>query len=143
MLVILVIKHSDDGNFNFKTLNTTCGNFTISGSIAYNDKKSSIYITNIEYCGEENKELYKTLECVLYESNDDIERKISSYKYDDNKSITLNEFLDKVTITVDDYKKTCKDYSENSLYLSVNATNEKGIVTTYTIPVSLGNSCSK
>ena len=43
-----IIIGADD--FSFKTISSTCDAFNISGSIAYNDKKSAIYITNIKYC---------------------------------------------------------------------------------------------
>ena len=121
---------------NFKTLNTTCGNFTISGSIAYNDVKSSIYISHVDYCGEENNDLYNKFECVLYEKNGDIDRKVTSFNYEDEEKITLDEFLKTVTIKVDDYKNTCSKYSSDSLYLSVNAIDGDTIIT-YKIPLKL------
>ena len=46
--VLLVIHHNDNDSFVFKTLSANCSNFNISGSIAYNDSKSSIYIRNIK-----------------------------------------------------------------------------------------------
>ena len=49
---ILILNKKSD--FEFKTLTSTCENFKVSGSISYNDKKSSIYITNIQYCGTQN-----------------------------------------------------------------------------------------
>ena len=137
LFVFLLNKNSD---FKFKTLSTTCNNFNISGSIAYNDKKSSIYITNIEYCGGNDIEEYKSIECILYEKHDDIEKKISSYKYDEN--ITLEDFLKKVTLTIDDYKKSCKEYNEESLYMLINAKNNDNKITTYKIPLKLEKSCS-
>lgn len=138
LLILLIIIFKDD-DFNFKTLSSNCDNFNISGSIAYNDKKSSIYITNIKYCGTADTNKYDEIECVLYESNNDIDKKIGSYSYNEEK-ITLDEFLETVTLTVDNYKKTCKEYSENSLYLSINA-KESGKITTYKIPLSLEKSC--
>ena len=137
LFIFLLNKNSD---FKFKTISTTCNNFNISGSIAYNDKKSSIYITNIEYCGGNDKEEYKSIECILYEKHDDIEKKISSYSYD--KNITLEDFLKKVTLTIDDYKKSCKEYNEESLYMLINAQNNDNKITTYKIPLKLENSCS-
>lgn len=137
LFIFLLNKNSD---FKFKTISTTCNNFNISGSIAYNDKKSSIYITNIEYCGGNDIEEYKSIECILYEKHDDIEKKISSYSYD--KNITLEDFLKKVTLTIDDYKKSCKEYNEESLYMLINAKNNDNKITTYKIPLKLENSCS-
>ena len=131
----------DDGDFKFKTLASQCENFNISGNIAYNDKKTSIYITNIQYCGEPDLKDYEMIECVLYEAHDDIAKKIGGYSYQEDENITLEEFLELVTLSVDDYQKTCREYSENSLYLSINAQDEVGKITTYKIPLSLEQSC--
>ena len=91
LLIILLFKN--DGDFKFKTLVSSCDNFNISGNIAYNDLKSSIYITNIEYCGGNDNVLYKEIECILYESNVDTLKEISSYNYNEDKNIALEEFL--------------------------------------------------
>ena len=81
------------------------------------------------------------IECVLYEAHDDIAKKISGYSYQEEENITLDEFLKLVTLSVDDYQKTCREYSENSLYLSINAQDKAGKITTYKIPLSLEQSC--
>ena len=140
-IVLLYNKNSKNNDFHFKTLSSNCENFNISGSIAYNDKKSSIYISNIKYCGGNDITQYEEIECALYEANNDIEKKINSCNYNDEKNITLEEFLQTVTLTVDDYKKTCKEYSENSLFLSINAKDNNGKITAYKIPLTLENNC--
>ena len=140
-ICIFLILKKDNGNFEFKTLSSTCEKFDVSGNIAYNEQKSSIYVTNIKYCDENDKEKYQEIECVLYESNNDIEKKISSCKYSENEKITIEEFLETVTLTVDDYKKMCKNYSKESLYLSINAKNIDGKITTYKIPLSIEDNC--
>lgn len=142
IILLVFILYYSSSDFEFKTLSSKCDNFSISGSISYNSKKSSIYITNIKYCGAENKEKYVEIECILYESNKDIEKKISSFIYNEKENITLEDFLETVTLSVDDYKKTCKEYSENSLYLKVNAKDSNEKITTYKIPLSLDESCS-
>lgn len=129
-------------DFEFKTLSTKCDDFTISGTIAYNEKKSSIYITNIKYCGEEEKLEYQKIECVLYEKNEDTEKRISSYEYDKKKTTTLTEFLKEVTLSIDNYEKTCKEYEDGNLYLLINATDPLEKIRTYRIPLKL-DSCSK
>ena len=139
--ILLFYVKKDDNNFSFNTLSSSCSNFELSGTIAYNDKKTSIYITNIKYCSNNDKEHYKKIECILYESHADIAKKISSYVYDENKEITLEEFLEKVTFSVDDYQKSCKKYSEDSLYLAINATEKNEKTTTYNIPLKLDKTC--
>lgn len=130
-----------DGDFQFKTLSTNCENFTISGNIAYNDNKSAIYINNIKYCGGDDTENYKKIECILYETNNDIDKKISSYNYEKQGSIKLEDFLQEVTLTIDNYESTCREYKNNALYLSVLATTQEDKVITYKVPLKLDASC--
>ncbi len=139
--IFLVLFKNDD--FQFKTLSASCPNFTISGNIAYNDKKSAIYITNIEYCGGDEHEKYQDIECILYEKNGQTENKISSYKYKNKEKITLEQFLKKVTFTIDDYEKTCKVYKDGTLFLKVNARDNHHKTITYEIPLKLDEKCKK
>ena len=139
-IVLFVIFHNDD--FKFQTLSANCQNFTISGSVAYNSKKSAIYISNIEYCGKKSEEKYNKIECTLYEVNGDTERKISSYRYNKNEKISLDEFLKQVKFAIDDYENTCKVYKDNTLFLKVNGNNE-GKTTTYEVPLKIDSSCKK
>lgn len=126
-------------DFQFKTLSTTCDNFTISGTIAYNAMKSAISITNISYCGGNDTEEYKKIECNLYEASGSIERKISSYSYDEGKRITLEEFLKNASLSAPHYETICKEYEEDSLYLLIYATNKEDKITTYKIPLRMEN----
>lgn len=142
ILVLFFIVGSKDEDFTFKTLTSSCNNFEISGSIAYNDKKTSIYITNVKYCGQEDDEEYAYIDCSLYEMNDDIIKEISSCDYEGNDKITLEEFLNTLTISVDNYKKTCKEYAEDSLYLSINAKTKNDKEISYKISLKLEPNCN-
>ena len=141
IVLFLVIKNNNNGDFNFKTITSSCDAFNISGSIAYNDKKSAIYITNIKYCGGDDTKDYEIIECTLYESHEDIEKKISSYKYDGDKKVKLEKFLENVTFKVDGYKKTCDEH--NSLYLLINAIDDSKNITTYKVPLETQSICNK
>lgn len=133
----IIFIHKD--NFEFKTLGTTCNDFTVTGSIAYNKDKSSIYISNVNYCGEENNTKYDSIDCILYENNGNIIKKISEYSYNEDK-ITLNKFLNNINFIIDNYESTCKNYINNELYIEIHAyINNK--ITTYNIPLEL-NSCN-
>ena len=48
----------DFENVSFKPLSATCDEFKVTGVLAYDSKKSSIYITDITYCGEDDKTVY-------------------------------------------------------------------------------------
>lgn len=139
-IIVLFILLFNNNDFIFKTLSSNCESFNLSGSVSYNDKKASIYITNIKYCGKKDIQKYQEIECILYESANEIDKKISSYEYSDGL-ILLEDFLDNVTLTVDNYKQVCKEFEENSLYLLINAKDEEDKITSYKIPLSLNDNC--
>ena len=136
-LVCFLLFHKE--KFEFKTLSAACKNFTISGSIAYNKNKSSIYISNVEYCGGDDNNKYDSIECILYDSHDKVINKISEYDREEDK--TLEEYLHDVEFVVDDYETNCKNYSDNHLYIEILA-SKNGKTTTYKIPLSL-TSCNR
>lgn len=129
LILILLIKRLESNSFEFKTISTSCDIFNVSGSIAYDKEKSSIYISNINYCGGDDQNVYKKIECNLYESNNDINTKISSCNARNNE--TLESYLKDVKLNIANYSQTCKKYTDNSLYLEINATDEKENTITY------------
>ena len=132
-LIVMFNYKSDD--FSFKALSTTCDDFNLFGSIAYNNSKTSIYISNITYCGENNNATYKKINCTLYEDQKDIKTKIDSFSY--NGEITLKQFLKKVSFNVEHFSKSCKMYLENSLYLEIEAKTIDNKDVFYKIPLTL------
>ncbi len=139
--IILILKNNDN-TFKFKTLSTTCNEFKVSGSIAYDKNKSSIYISHITYCGGDDNTIYKKIECNLYERNDSTSTKISGCK-PNKKEITLEEYLKDVELNIDNYTKTCKYYNNESFYLEINAIDKNDKTITYKIPLELKNNCSE
>ena len=140
IFLIIIIKNNSR-NFEFKTLSTTCNNFTISGNISYNYKKSAIYISNIDYCGGNDNNKYYEIECILYEKNKSNDIEISSYKYSDfDNPITLEEFLKDVSFVIDSYSSVCQNYSNDSLSLIIRAKLEDKEIN-YNIPLSLNDNC--
>ncbi len=128
--------------FDFKTISTTCEEFKVTGSLAYNQNKSSIYISEINYCGGDDNTIYKEIECTLYEKNNDTNTKISSCK-SNTDNIKLEDYLKDVELNIDNYTKSCKKYTNDSLYLEVNATDKNNKTITYKIPLNLNNNCPK
>ena len=86
---------------------------------------------------------YNEIECILYESNNDIDRKISATSYKKEEAITLEEFLNNITLSIDNYQKTCKEYNEDSLFLAINAKDKNNEITSYKISLSLEQPCTK
>jgi len=126
-----------DDNFEFRTISSNCSDFKISGSIAYNNNKSVIYISNVDYCGNNEDEIYKSIDCNLYEKNDNSSNMIGSCNFTDNENIKLEDYLKNVTINVNNYQRVCKEYSKDSLYLQINAINKDDKTITFNIPLSI------
>lgn len=140
LLVSFLVFHDD--SFTFKTLTSNCSNFEISGSIAYNKSKSYLYISNIDYCGGKDDNLYTKIECNLYEEVGTVKKKIGNYNYDDNVLIKLNDFLKNVNFNIDNFSRECKNIESSNILLEINATLEDGSITTYKVPLSLNGTCS-
>ena len=137
-LILVFMKPS---SFKFKTLSSSCDNFNLSGSIFYNNNRSAIHITNIEYCGESDLTEYKEISCTLYEKNNKIINEIS--KCDDGYNTKLYDFLKNVDIEVSSYANICKEFNNNSLYLEINAIDNNDRTTSYKIPLKLNDTCTK
>ena len=137
-IIIYVIKGED--NFSFSTLSSQCANYNITGSIAYNNTKSSIYISDINYCGKEDSVKYKKIECTLYEKNNNKEVVISKNVYDKD-SIELSAYLKNLNFKIDDYKRTCKKYNKNSFFIKIKTTEVSGKIKNQMIKLSLDDNC--
>jgi len=128
-------------NFNFKTITTTCKEFKVTGTIAFDSKKSSINISKIEYCGGDDNTKYDKIECELYEKHEDTKTLISKCNKEGSNE-KLEDYLADVEIRVDDYQQKCKSYSNDELYLDIIATkNNKNTI--YKVDLLLGNNCPK
>ncbi len=138
--ILLVIK-KDNNDFESKTITSTCQDFNISGIISYNSSKSVIYIPKIEYCGENIYTKYKKIDCTLYEKNNDILKKVSSYNYED-KEITLDEFMKLVSFNVDNYSKICKNFNNESFYLEIKAVDSNNELYYHTVGLKLDSECN-
>lgn len=141
LLCFLLIKINRNSNFEFKTISYHCDNFNIAGSIAYNQNKSSIYISHITYCGKEDETVYETIRCTLYETHGNTQTKITECNHKNNKKVTLETFLKDVNFSVNNDTKTCNFYTKNSLYLEIAANDAEGKTTTYKIHLNLKENC--
>lgn len=138
ILTIVIIKQNSS-SFYFKQVSTTCNDFKITGSMAYNKKTSSIYISNVEFCGSDD-EIYKRLECNFYEDNNNTKTKISSCPISSN--LNIKDYLNSIEIKVNDYSFICKDNIENNnLYIELQAINKDNKTIIYKIPIKLNDNC--
>ena len=139
IIIGVVLISKNNSTYNFKTISTTCDDFNVTGSIAYDKDRASIFISNIDYCGENNNTKYKSIECNLYEKNNNTNTLISNYKVEND--ITLDDYLKEIKLNIDDYLNVCKEYSDDSLYLEISATDYKNTITTFKIPLKLNDNC--
>lgn len=141
ILILCIILKNNDNGFESKKISSLCSDYKISGIIAYNKSKSAIYIPKIEYCGEESKIKYPNIECTLYEKNNDIIKKISSYEYN-GEAITIEEFIKQVTFNVDNYLKICKSFEEDSFYIAIKAQDEMNNSFYHEVALTLEDNCN-
>ena len=139
LIIILIMTKKED--YKFKILSSNCDNFNISGNISYNDKKSSIYISRIEYCGGDDNTTYKNIKCTLYEKYKDVYIKISEDEGQNN--IKLETYLKNVEFTIDNYSRICKDYSDKNLYLEITALTGDNKIISYKVPLKINKACDK
>lgn len=141
ILLCLIFIPKGQNDFTFKQIGTTCGNFNINGTVAYNKNKTAIHISNIEYCGEVNDEVYSKIECTLYESYQDTDTKIKSCEIKEN--IKLEDYLKTLDLSLEHYSSSCQMFKESNMFLELNATNKKGELVVYKIPIELEENCNK
>lgn len=142
IIFIAIVTKNKDSNFEFKKISSSCEEFTLTGSAAYNEEKTSIYISNVDYCGDDYEAVYESFECILYEEYKDTKTKIGSCGQSEEK-MTLDEFLETVQINVNDYEASCKMFASSSLYLEIQAIDSDNKKITYQVPVNLEDNCKK
>ena len=138
--LFLVYQFTHNHDFTFKTVRSSCSDFSVLGSMAYNDNKTSIYISSIN-CLNMDEEEYSSITCILYEQVDNTKTEISRSTYEGDP-ITLNDYLKNVEFNIDDYESTCKNYRDDSLFIELRAKNSQGDVITHEIPLTLDDNCS-
>lgn len=142
VITAIIILKNRSNDFEFKTISSDCSNFTITGSVAYNDIKSAIYIANINYCGGADDNLYKSIECILYEKNGTLENRISQIVIKEENPKKLEDLLKNVTFNIDNYIYKCKEFQNNGLYVTIKATDSNNKQVTYSVPLTMNNVCT-
>ncbi len=138
--LVLIYNAWHDHDFVFRTVRSSCDNFTVLGSMAYNNNKTSINISSIS-CLSDDVEEYSAITCILYEQDGNTKTEISRNTYEGDP-ISLNDYLNTVEFNIDNYESTCDNYEEDSLSIELRATDQDGNIITYDIPLSLYDSCN-
>lgn len=138
-ITILITKnHTHD--FEMRPIETTCNDFNLSGTIAYNKDKTAIFISEIDYCGLNKDQIYDTITSTLYQNENNKEKIIITNKEKNN--LSLNDYLKDLTYHVDNYKSTCLDYNKNELYIKIELQKKNESTITYTIPLKINDTCN-
>lgn len=134
--IFLIVWFVSRDDFKVKLLSAECKDFNLTGIIAYNKNKSSIHISQIEYCGNDPEETYQEVDCNLYEVHDGKETKISTNHHTLEKGMTLEEYLREVSFTIGSYTQVCESFSSGSLYLEIEGKTVDGEHRKYEIPLA-------
>ena len=136
-IICIVLYTIHKHNYEFKTLNGQTKDINVSGSVTYDDNKSSIYL-NVDYnANDENK--YNYIKCTLYEKHEDILNIISEKIYDDSVKVSLQEYLKMISFVINDYSPSCKYFKDSTLYLEISAKIDDEKSVTYSIPITFEN----
>lgn len=124
-------------NYEFKTLNGETKDIKVTGSITYDESKSSIYL-NIDYNADDNQK-YSYIKCTLYEKQQDILNVISEKEYLEKTPVSLKEYLKMISFVIDNYSPSCKYYKDSNLYLEISAKIDEEKSVTYKVPIKFNN----
>ena len=137
LICILVFLLFHRNNYEFKTLNGETKDIKVTGSITYDESKSSIYL-NVDYNADDNQK-YSYIKCTLYEKHQDILNVISEKEYDEYTPVSLKEYLKMISFVINDYSPSCKYYKDSSLFLEISAKIDDEKNVTYKIPIKFKN----
>ena len=73
IIIYLLLAPND---YSFTDVTSASKEFNVRGVAAYSSDKNSIYISDIEYVKGEKEEKYIGMECILYESHNNIDEKV-------------------------------------------------------------------
>ena len=124
-------------NYEFKTLNGETKDIKVTGSITYDESKSSIYL-NVNYNADDNQK-YSYIKCTLYEKHQDILNVISEKEYLEKTPVSLKEYLKMISFVIDNYSPSCKYYKDSNLYLEISAKIDEEKSVTYKVPIKFNN----
>lgn len=124
-------------NYEFKTLNGETKDIKVTGSITYDESKSSIYL-NVNYNADDTQK-YSYIKCTLYEKHQDILNVISEKEYLEKTPVSLKEYLKMISFVIDNYSPSCKYYKDSNLYLEISAKIDEEKSVTYKVPIKFNN----
>ena len=135
LVIVFLLTRKDE--FEFKKISSNCEDFNITGSMSYDNNKSVIYISSIKYCGKKDETIYESINCSLFDKHNDNIKEID--KCNEEKNVTLEEFLEDITFHLDNTKNSSSTYSDEHLYLEIYAKSKDGKTTLHEIPLKVSD----
>ena len=134
--VVGIVLYNNHKSFETRELGSSCKDFNINGTVSYDTNKTHIYISNIDYCGKEDNNVYKKIESILYSIHTDgTEMKMA--EGDTFNDITLKNYLDELKFNTS--SNTCSIMKGIKLKLVIKAYTDDNVSTTFEIPLNLGD----
>ncbi len=130
-----------DDSLILKLISTDSNDFTVNGCVVFNSNASSIYVSNIEYTGKENEEVYKEITFNLYEKNKDQLILIDEHHIINENNSLFKDLIKEVSFNIVNYEASCKSYESNDLYIEAIAMNEEAKTNTFQIPFTFTEGC--
>ena len=136
-IIFLFFNRTSHSNYQINDVETTNNKFKVSGTVIKGNDRTSLIINNVNYTGDDEKIIYKELNCTLYEENNNTKTKLSSC--DSSAYSTLIDYLKNIKIKMDHKAVNCPMFSKSNLSIEIVATEEDGKNITYNIPLILNN----
>lgn len=137
LLICLFIKNNKCNIVNNKSY---CNEYSIYGNVLYN-KDNNFIIENITYCKNYDISKYKEINATLFEKNENTINEITSYKYKEESSILLDNFLKNKTFKSEYSKSICEKYKKDNLYLEVKVVTFDNKIDLINIPLVMEEKC--
>ncbi len=146
---VLIGININSSGYEYTNLKSDTNDWKVKGVAVYSEDKNSIYISDIEYLNKEyNKEKYTVVECVLYENNNEVDKKISqcgkiknNKNYSNKEAKSIKSLLKDIEFNVDSYKSSCRNLSKSNLFIDINLMTKDNKKVTYKVPIKLNSKC--
>jgi len=138
LIIGIVIFFNKTTGFKVLTISGEACDFIVNGNAAYDNDHTSIFITNVKYCGKDKDIIYKHINCMVYQVSGNTEIKLGEIEKD---NVTIDEFLEDVKFNIDSHKTSCSKITTSDMVLTLNVTDNEDKVITYKVPLDLKDSC--
>ncbi len=142
LLIVVAITFWPNDKLVLKPISTNASEFSVSGSIVYNNDVATIYVSDIEYAGENKDKIYKSINFTLYEEYGDKLVKISERIIENGNQNSFEEIISDIHFNVENYAATCKQYACNAFYIKVTAKDNNDQISTFEIPFVFLDDCT-